>query len=262
MVSFLTVCREVAASFFGGVLDGRTTARHKAKVVGGFIASGLRLAHGLVVGPLGPRPTQLMVLYDFERCPHSRAVREALTELDLDVEVRPCPKGGTRFRPDLKGAGVPLLYDPNAQEWVKGSSAIVAHLYRRYGARPAPFRLINATFFRVVTGIAARVLTRHRGAQARPSTAPNKPLELASFESSPYCRMVRFTLCELELPYVLHNLGKGSPRRPAFIARSSKMQLPWLFDPNTGWQSFETVDINRYLEATYGHLAHARSHPP
>ena len=42
-----------------------------------------------------------------------RKVREACSMLDLDVNVKPCPLEGTRFRPELKQIGgkeqVPLL---------------------------------------------------------------------------------------------------------------------------------------------------------
>lgn len=44
-------------------------------------------------------------------------VREALTLLDLDVLIYPCPKGGTTFRPrarQLSGKEqFPFLVDPN-----------------------------------------------------------------------------------------------------------------------------------------------------
>jgi glutathione S-transferase len=62
---------------------------------------------------------------------------------------------------------------------------------------------------------------------------------------------VREALCELELPYMLHNVAKGSPRREAFVARSGKMMVPYLFDPNTGREMFESADIVKYLSATY-----------
>ena len=64
--------------------------------------------------------------------------------------------------------------------------------------------------------------------------------------------MVRFLLCELELPYTLRNIAKGSPRRPEFIARAGKMQVPWLHDPNTGTSMFESAEIVSYLRRTYG----------
>ena len=62
---------------------------------------------------------------------------------------------------------------------------------------------------------------------------------------------VSVRLCELELPYLLHNVAKRSPSRPAFIARSGKMMVPWLFDPNTGTQLHESADILAYLDTTY-----------
>lgn len=105
---------------------------------------------------------------------------------------------------------------------------------------------------RIATGLAVRVLTGQRGAQARPSRAPPQPVELWSFDASPYCRMVREALCELELPYVLHNVAKDSPRRAEFIALSGKMQVPYLYDPDTGARLFESLAIERYLEATWG----------
>ena len=77
-------------------------------------------------------------------------------------------------------------------------------------------------------------------------------MELWSFEVSPYCRLVRETLCRLELPYLLHNVAKGSPRRPDFIARSGRMMVPYLADPNTGAAMFESSDIIAYLDKTYG----------
>jgi glutathione S-transferase len=63
---------------------------------------------------------------------------------------------------------------------------------------------------------------------------------------------VRETLCELELPYRLHNVGKNSAGRPAFIARAGKMMVPYLVDPNTGRAMFESADIKAYLNETYG----------
>ena len=40
-----------------------------------------------------------------------------------------------------------------------------------------------------------------------------------ALEPSPFCRLVRERLCELELPYRLHNVARGSARRQAFEAR-------------------------------------------
>ena len=107
-----------------------------------------------------------------------------------------------------------------------------------------------------------------RGYRARPSREPGKPLELYSFEGSPYSRLVREVLCELELPYLLRNTGKalrsdiGPPQwrdqwfkgpkdtsrnRKALLARSGHVQVPYLVDPNTGVEMYESEDIIAYL---------------
>ena len=38
-------------------------------------------------------------------------------------------------------------------------------------------------------------------------------LTLYNYEGNQFARLVREALCELEVPYVLYNCGKGSPRR-------------------------------------------------
>src|SRR3989442_573430 len=80
---------------------------------------------------------------------------------------------------------------------------------------------------------------------------PERPLELYEFEGCPFCRKVREALCELDIPYRLHNVAKGSPQREAFVARSGKMMVPYLADPNREVAMFESVDIVEYLNRTY-----------
>ena len=113
MPSLPVLTAQIARSFWSGLVDPDAPVSRKLRMLGGFGAATLRMAAGMTVGRLGPRPEKPMVLWDFERCPHCRIVREALSTLDIDVEVRPCPKGGTRFRPELEGKGVPRLHDPN-----------------------------------------------------------------------------------------------------------------------------------------------------
>ena len=240
---------QVSHAIFDGVTDPDYTVGRRLLIVGGFLASGVRLTAGTAVGALGPRPEHPLRLWDFERCPYSRSVRETLSLLDLDAEVRPCPRGGTRFRPELQG-GVPQLEDPNAGVTLTGSSTIIDHLHARYGAG-RPWWLIHSNLFQALSGISVRMLTGGRGAEVRPSRAPAQPLELWSFESSPYSRMVRAALSELELPYLLHNVAKGSPKRPAYAELSGKMQVPYLVDPNTGQRLFGSLAIEEYLDATY-----------
>jgi glutathione S-transferase len=213
----------------------------------------LRLAGGASAKAAGVQPALPLTLYDFESCPYCRKVREALTELDLDALVLPCPKGGERYRPELVERGgkaqFPYLIDPNTGRELYESDDIVDYLYAEYGdgsARPAPKGLLP-----VVSGSLASLLRAQRGTWAARSRAPAAPLELWSFEASPFCRLVRERLCELELPYMLHNVGKGSGKRGDFVARFGKMQVPYLLDPNTGKGLYESAEIIAYLDASY-----------
>ena len=226
------------------------------------IASGVRYPLGHKVGSIGPRPEQRLVLYDIEACPYCRKVREALTMLDLEVEIRPAPHGGTRFRPEAIARGgkkqFPLLIDPNlgpdTDQVLYESDAIVAHLYARYGAGAPPLGLRIGGLGNA-TSMVASALRAGNGRSVRRSRAPAQLLELWSFELSPYSRRVREVLSELELPYVLHNLGIHSPNRAAFVERAGKMQVPYLEDPNTGVKMYESRDIVVYLDQTYATLA-------
>jgi len=213
----------------------------------------MRGAQGMRVRRLGPRPAEPVTLYEFESCPFCRKVREALTVLDLEADVLPCPKGGTRFRPEVVARGgkaqFPYLVDPNTGKEMYESDAIVSYLFAEYGEGPPPPALLGG--FAAVTGSLASALRLGLGTTAEPSRLPAEPLELWSFEASPFSRIVREKLCTLELPYRLHNVGKGSPSRAAFVARSQKMQVPYLVDPNTGAALFESADIVAYLDATY-----------
>jgi len=213
-----------------------------------------RLLTGNYVGKLGERPEQLLQLYEFEACPFCRKAREALAILDLDAMVYPCPKGGTRYRPELVArAGkeqFPYLVDPNSGEEMYESSDIVRYLFDHYGDGNVALPLALGPLTDMGSALAG-IPRLTAGARARASRAPAEPLELYSMEASPFCRLVRETLCTLELPYLLHNVAKGSPRREAFIARSGRMMVPWLYDPNTDTGMFESADIIRYLEETY-----------
>lgn len=239
--------------------------RRALDVVTSFASSAARLGAGLAVGPLGKRPEKLLELYEFEACPFCRKVREALSMLDLDALVRPCPKGGERFRPDAIARGgkkqFPWLVDPNTGREMYESDDIVRYLYEEYGEGGVPWQLALAPLT-MATLAAGSVWRPLAGVWARPSRAPEQPLELWSFEASPYCRLVRERLCELELPYALHNVAKGSPKRAAFVERAGKMQVPYLVDPNTGRALFESAEIVAYLEQTYAVAADAPSRAP
>ena len=86
-------------------------------VITSSLASAARFPMGLQVGKVGKRPEQPLELWEFEACPYCRKVREALTTLDLEATIYPCPKRGPRFREELIARGgkaqFPYLHDPN-----------------------------------------------------------------------------------------------------------------------------------------------------
>ena len=85
----------------------------------------------------------------------------------------------------------------------------------------------------------------------RPSVTPEKPLQFWAYEASPFCSLVRETLSELEIPYTLQPCARGSPRRTSLFNRTGTFQVPYLEDPNTGVQMFESAEIIAYLRASY-----------
>lgn len=213
-----------------------------------------RLGSGGAVGKLGARPEKQLELYEFEACPFCRKVREALSILDLEVRIFPCPKGGERFRPALIKRGgkalFPYLVDPNTGVEMYESSDIVRYLFSQYGDGSVPLMLGLGP----LTDISSMISGLSRGtagSRVTPSREPHEPLELASYEASPFSRLVREALCSLEIPYLLRNVARGSPSRASFTERSGKMMVPWLRDPNTGTEMFESQDIVNYLFDQY-----------
>ncbi|KZV37327.1 hypothetical protein F511_01195 [Dorcoceras hygrometricum] len=165
----------------------------------------------------------------FVRCSkYSQRVREAITELDLSVEIFPCPKGSIRHREMVRKLGsreqFPFLVDPNT-----GISM--------YESRWLP------TLLR-----AGRGMTLWKNSAKEP---PPEKLELYSFENNPYARIVREVLCELELPYILQSVGQGSGRAKLLLELSGSYKVPYLVDPNTGMESGQYKKIIAYLVQTY-----------
>lgn len=253
------------------------TLSHSLDVGSSILTSQLRLWAGTAAAHRARRqPDKTLVLYDMENCPYCRVLREALTELDLDVEIRPCPKGGSRFRPEVQQRGgkhqFPFLVDPNTDTAMYESADIIDYLARTYQWRVSARRGLRRQLVEAGSSLASAARPM-RGLRARPSTAPAQPLELFSFESSPYSRLVREVLCELELPYVLRNTGKGrwtdlgpasfrdrlfkgrkdtGRNRAVLLKRTNHVQVPYLIDPNTGREMYESADIMAYLRETYG----------
>lgn len=202
------------------------------------------------------KPTIPLRLFEFEACPFCRKVREAVTMLDLDVLVFPCPKGGTSYREYVKEKGgkaqFPYLVDPNTDFAGYESNEIIEYLYRTYGPTDArvPFVFSNAYTF---SAAFASRLRRGRGRDRVKKVVPaSKPLELWGYEGSPFVRLAREALAEHELPYYLHTTARGSVKRAELKELVGRFQVPYLTDPNTGVSMFESAEICEYIRATYG----------
>ena len=259
---------------FGTSALGLGDPMMRLRALASFGTSMIRVNRGVIAEGHRLEPAKPLVLFEAEYCPFCRHVREALTELDLDVMIYPVPKRGTRFHARLKKLSgktkVPFLHDPNTGKMLGESEAIVEYLYKQYGHdwEKVPER-------RISTSTLASATRGKLGMFARPSRQPKKPLELYSWEGSPYSRLARERMCELEIPYMLHNVGKspgshadymppeyraeymhdytpGTENRRRLLARAGKVQVPYLIDPNTGVAMFETRAIQEYLEKTYG----------
>ncbi len=105
------------------------------------------------------------------------------------------------------------------------------------------------------TSTLASSLRGWQGIRARTDAQqPEKLLTLYEFENCPYCRIVREVLTELDLDAHIYPCPKGGERfRDEAIARGGKAQFPYLIDPNTGAEMYESMDIVSYLYQQYGH---------
>ena len=196
-----------------------------------------------------------LLLYEREGCGECKRVRETLSMLDLACHLRPCPLGATKHRKLLdkallangfvlenKNKKLPYLEDASTGAALVGADAIVGYLYDEYLDGSAPSPLVRSGF---LANLRAQFAADARGAgdgsgpnptgalrkgpsgayYARPSTTPTKPLQLWAYEASPFCSLVRETLSELEIPYVLMPCARGSPRRTALQNRTGTFQV-------------------------------------
>ncbi len=217
-------------------------------------ASLVRAGSGARVTSVGPRPTDTLILYEMENCPFSRLVREALSELDLDAVVKPCPPGEHKHRAELRKLTeretVPYLIDRGLGIALHESPRIVHHLFNHYGSGPVPARFARTEAALWTSKLASR-LRGGKPEYVEPALRPAFPLELWNYEGSPYCRLVREQLDTHGLSYVSRNLARHSPRREDFLALFGKLQFPCLYDPNADRTLFETADILEHLRSIY-----------
>ncbi|XP_057777925.1 uncharacterized protein LOC130996649 isoform X1 [Salvia miltiorrhiza] len=215
---------------------------------------------------LGPRPEKPIEIYEFESCPFCRKVREIVAVLDLDVLYYPCPRNGPNFRPKVSQMGgkqqFPYMVDPNTGVSMYESDEIIKYLVGKYGDGNVPL-LLSLGLLTTLTEGFAMIGRLGKGSSYTPSKLPPKPLEIWAYEASPFCKVVREVLVELELPHILHSIlflvrqrlhfscARGSPKRQVLYERVGHFQVPYLEDPNTGVEMFESAEIVDYLKATY-----------
>lgn len=234
------------------------------------------------------RPRKRLVLYEYEGCPFCRKVRECLSVLCLEVEIRPTPRetlaqygfcDKSRFRPEVKNhpkgghLRFPFLVDEGNNEAMYDSDVIIDYLWKNYGNKATiPWTYWLATLPVLKYGSFLSCLPRlapQFGFLRVPSYKNKQPLELWSFEASPFCRIVREVLCILELPYILHNIPHyAEGEREEFALKFNQQmkeetidgpiryaagfgKFPWLYDPNTEVSMGESSDIVTYLYKQY-----------
>jgi glutathione S-transferase len=245
-------------------------------ITSSLLATLLRTGTGINVSSAVLKPEIPLKLFDIEGCPFCRLVREALTEIDLDAEIYPCPKQGDRYRLEVieKGgkAQFPFLIDPNTGSQMYESMSIVKYLFEIYAQSTLPIKWQLGSM-QTMGSMLASTARPGLGITKKASRAPEQLLELYSFESSPFARIVRECLCEMQIPYILRNCGRTklgewvlppirdilniTPNselinRKILQEKAGRMAIPYLIDPNENVQMFESAKIVEYIEATYG----------
>src|SRR5690606_36057074 len=98
--------------------------------------------------------------------------------------------------------------------------------------------------------------------------------KLWGYETSPYTLLVRDVLSDMKDPFIFHNVdlkfkqlhipdmmlvrvGKYEPLpfgkgEDLFEMIGNNIQVPYLVDPNTGVNMFESAEIVKYLKQQYG----------
>mmetsp|Transcript_9756 Transcript_9756/g.8756 ORF Transcript_9756/g.8756 Transcript_9756/m.8756 type:complete len:209 (-) Transcript_9756:81-707(-) len=179
----------------------------------------------------------------------------------VDIEKKQKKLGGK--------AQFPLLIDENNESETKilyESDKIVEYLWKTYGdkATQTPTYWLGSTKLSFIFLLFSSVLRAfpQNGMLRIPSKKPKKLLELYGFEPSPFVKKVREILSSLEIAYIQRSISRGSLKRPAFKKKyadklsqwrkkASMVCVPFLIDPNTGIEMFESEDIKQYLIKTY-----------
>jgi glutaredoxin len=130
---------------------------------------------------------------------------------------------------------------------------ILSYLFKTYGNGNLPWTMQNkiAQFAKrsATLGLAGRNWFTSVPIASDP---PELPLTLWAYESSPFCKVVTETLGQLGVTYTVIYTPRGSTNRQLLLDRFGRFQVPFLQDPNTGVELWESQAICEYLQAQYG----------
>lgn len=222
--------------------------------------SGLKL--GLATGPGAvcgadvkswPKPKKPLILYEYEGQGSSRKVREACSYLDLIVEIRPSPGGRYGWSDDqariTNGERVlPFMIDASSLYTfrLRKEKEIIEYLFENYG--PGKDKIPKQ-----LRGGGGGDKNKALFKNARPDFLKFKPITLYTVEGCTASTPVRQALDGLAIPHKVVFCAKGGANRAAFEKKcKGNFQVPFIADPNTKCELFESKEIVSYLNTVYG----------
>ncbi|CAK0862139.1 unnamed protein product [Prorocentrum cordatum] len=156
-------------------------------------------------------------------------------------EPRPLAVTRPELLPALLGGGLallalrPCLLCSSVRGLAPGAAGRRGRGQVRPAARPAP------------------VPRRQPGDRREAEKRPAEPLILYEYEGSPFCRKVREALSMLDVSCEMRPCpGARSGFSRQLADRTGRMTVPYLVDPNSGREMFESDDIVDYLFDAYG----------
>jgi len=207
---------------------------------------------GLNVIPGTKKNAKPIVIYEYEASGECQRVRQACSLLDLIVEYRPCPGGVSGYSDTMSTVtggkrAVPFMIDNNPSMYkpsLYGAKDIVTHLFTTYAPAGTviPKNLLASGGGSKGKGI---------NSKARSDNNKMKPITLYGWEGAQYVKPVRETLDNLGLAHTMINCANGSSNRSKLTSKTGTFQVPYIQDPNTGVEMFESADIVKYLIQTY-----------
>ena len=217
--------------------------------------------YGLQLGPIrlrdsspilaeAPRPEKMLTFYDNDSSSGCRRVREMMNLLDLTYLTVPT----------FDNSQFPLLEDPNTGEKITGDDAIIDHLVDAYGPPKESYDEkalwpIKFRQFAMATSWLASAIRGRPGAEkqsnARPDNGSMRPIELWAYECSPFVKPVKEKLSSLGIPHTVVSCSRGSSNRDRMVDKTGRFQVPYIVDPNTGIDMYESAEIVEYLDKAY-----------